>query len=953
MGLCLVPTVEAYEITAGIREFYSSRGRNSYSSDAAAKLKMAVTDLGVGSIALHLRLGMMKSDDSSLFLPVFRSDRDAVETMISSIIHGNAVPVLKPEILMDPKLGTPSALIEAHPASARLLLSSYQNVLSGDMAILSLKSVGEFILGSGLGATYTRENANTWKAILSEFRRRASPALKLSLELSNEDALMRLEQFKAEDPALFFDVWKEIDQVRFTLPLAEYLRADQLKIDPESLHRLILDRMTRVHALLPNRSLALSNVILPSCFQYLAQGSEVDCPGMSELKGLGFTLEGERAQLKVLEDFFSVIDQVENEAGQGLSGVEVLFAGTQDEPFEADADPRFPFYNPYARPFLKKKLEKESHHSESIESPPRAYLKEQGDTGPMACIYFDELNAKDSLGAIHARMVENLVGAFPEWRRERRSIRYFEKGDLASCDSVFYLASNFVLEPPAGFFPELAQFSKNHTVTWFNYKFDSFAKDADLSLAFRVPYMIQADSPPTLADPDPGFYRYFEYKGETFEKLAKFDLMTHLYSCSPEIGGVQILDPERVQVLSWARHSKTGAKTPYAIRQDFKTGGSFYYFADLPFSYSHYEDRSLIFSDVIYDILKEKAPDRPPVALVRLEDVNPSIDPAELTWSFDYLANHQVPFSIAMIPYYSNLFENPTIPSNEPVWEPADHFPSFVGMMKYAKARGAQFVVHGLAHQAGDLISGFRGETGSDYEFWSWPANLPHPQDRPDWVMARLELASSVFKRLGIKPIGWEVPHYAGSALDSVIFGRVFEWNYHRGLYFKSEIVQDSGFDSHDRFFECEGAACSRARKQSGQDLRVKADYTTFGSQIFPYPIYRDSYGQALLPESLGMIDFPFYSPGTWRPVSDVDDLLRRAKKLRVIRGAMASFFWHPILLERQNQYYQERPGSYESIGGPRTLIRMVEGLRALGYEFRSIGDCSLFHRRACEGGLE
>jgi uncharacterized protein YdaL len=632
--------------------------------------------------------------------------------------------------------------------------------------------------------------------------------------------------------------------------------------------------------------------------------------------------------------------------------MEIVVGSTQDEPLATEADPRFPIYNLDVRTLLKERLRKDSHHSQSFLSPARSSFRPfaKQDQKKHACIYYDESGEGDQIGPIHARLIDNLVGGFRSWAKERRRLSAFQAGDLQDCDAVFYLASNFMSDNPEAFYRELVPFLQTHSVAWFNYKFDSFYdyylkqrfKNGFDPILFNIPKILQADAPATLDQPDPGFYRIFHYKGETFEKLARFDPVTHLYSASPELGEVKILDQKKIQILAQAEHSKSHAKTPYVVAQDLTQGGRLYYFADLPFSYNHYEDRSLIFSDLIYDILKEPTPKRPPVALVRLEDVSPEVPTEYLTQSIDYLSDRSVPYSMALIPYYSNLFTNPMGAWNVPTWQAADRFPDFSGFLRYAQARGAAFVMHGLAHQAGDLISGFNGGTGSDYEFWTWPGDRPHPQDSPEWVYKRLDLAEGVFDRLKIKVAAWEVPHYAASALDYILFGREFEWNYHRGLYFKSEMFGPGDF-SDDSLSRME-------RRERAKSLTVKADYTNFGGQIFPYPIYEDSYGQAIIPETLGMVDFALYRPDTWRPVSTVDDLLRRAKKLKVIRGAVASFFWHPMLLDPKSVYYVEVPGSYDSIGGLKTLKRLVEGLKGLGYEFRSILDCSVFPRKECAG---
>ena len=214
--------------------------------------------------------------------------------------------------------------------------------------------------------------------------------------------------------------------------------------------------------------------------------------------------------------------------------------------------------------------------------------------------------------------------------------------------------------------------------------------------------------------------------------------------------------------------------------------------------------------------------------------------------------------------------------------------------------------------------------------------------------MNRLDLGEAVFQRLGLKTSAWETPHYAASALDSFLFGRVFEWNYHRGLYFKSFLEAPVDPASGPLFRECREEKCRESRRKTLSEFKVHADYRSFGGEVIPYPVFEDSYGQAIIPETIGMVDFPLYRPDTWRPVSTVEDLLRRAKKLRVIRGAMASFFWHPLLLDPKGAYYLEVPGSFDSIGGIHTLERLVEGLQALGYQFTSIKDCRYFPRKEC-----
>ena len=944
-----VSRAQATTLSAGIREYFSIYGQNDFSSDSASKLKMLLTDLGFPSITLQTRIAADSVNATAVYPPKFGSRKEAIEIMISRIFHGNAVPVIKPMIFVRPEEGAPVAASEITSADPQSLFSSYAQVMDPFLSTLSLRSIDEFAVGSGMGAFLRPEFGPRLRALFELMKSRSRGVTRISLDLMNEAALLNLESFYQTDAKGFATTFEKVKELRFALPIDGWLDRETLTLKREALLDLLRDRVARLNRLFPGRDRVWSNVFFPACVGFTGRESEVECGSKKGDWG---------KQTALVREFFSYWDELPEVLTDAISGMELVVGSTQDEPLATEADPRFPIYNLDARALIKARLRRDTHHSESFLSPARSSFRlfQPNDQKKHACIYYDEAGEGDQLGPIHARLIDNLVGGFQGWAKERRRLSAFQSGDLKDCDSVFYLASNFLLGGPEVFFGELSLFLQTHPVVWFNYKFDSFFdyylkqrfKSGFDPILFNVPKILQADEPPTRENPDPGFFRFFHYKGEIFEKLARFDPVTHLYSASPELGSISIFDPKKIQVLSQAEHSKNHALTPYAVEQDFSRGGKLFYFADLPFSFNHYEDRSLIFSDLIYDILQEAAPKRPPIALVRLEDINPGIPTEYLAQSIDYLADRSIPFSLALIPYYSNLFTNPMGASNQPVWQAIDRFPDFEGFLRYARARGAAFVMHGLAHQAGDLISGFNGGTGSDYEFWTWPGDRPHPQDRVDWVLKRFDLAESVFDRLRLKVAAWEVPHYAGSALDYVLFGRAFEWNYHRGLYFKSEISNPIDLATRDFVRDCASEACRAKRHEQAAGIQVKADYTSFGGQIFPYPIYEDSYGQAIIPETIGMVDFPLYRPDTWRPVSTVEDLLRRAKKLRVIRGAVASFFWHPMLLDPKSIYYVEVPGSYDSIGGIKTLKSLVEGLKGLGYEFKSILDCSIFPRRGC-----
>jgi len=573
------------------------------------------------------------------------------------------------------------------------------------------------------------------------------------------------------------------------------------------------------------------------------------------------------------------------------------------------------------------------------------------------CIFYEETGEqKDYLGPIHARLLQSLVGAFREWTATTYRVLGYTKGDLLRCEVAFYISSNFKLKMPEDFMADVSQFVTRRQLIWMNYKLNTFvdyynafaAKKGYEKLELTSTKIVPPDSTPTAKNLDPGFYRYFDYKGETFEKVAKWDFVGDWFSSSPEINEVTITDKEKVKVLALARHSKKNTTLPYAVHQALGKTGGVWYLADLPFAFVHYEDRYFILCDLLWDILKEPEPKGPRKALVRIEDVRPAQDLVSLRWAVDYLSDNNVPFAMALIPYYSHVFGTSKPGTQNPEWKPINKFHEFAGIMKYAKARGANFVMHGVAHQAGDLISGYDGDSGSDFEFWTYPENGPLKQDSSDYVIDMIEKGEGVMNKMGIRPVAWEVPHYAASALDYTLFGKLFEWQYHRSIYFKAELVDDAPLGPKHRMFDCVTDECRQERRLLARQMKVRADYGAFGGQIVPYPIWKNSYGESIIPETLGYPDYAFFHENTQFPVTKVEDILKRAKLLRVVRGAWASFFWHPDLANPELPYYKSHPGHYEKVGGRKTLTRIVEGIRALGYEFQSISDCKLFPRAEC-----
>src|SRR5205085_2704929 len=81
--------------------------------------------------------------------------------------------------------------------------------------------------------------------------------------------------------------------------------------------------------------------------------------------------------------------------------------------------------------------------------------------------------------------------------------------------------------------------------------------------------------------------------------------------------------------------------------------GALTYVAEVPFTYVTFDDRYLVLTDLLYELLAPSTPARHR-ALVRIEDVGPHSDPAQLRQIADYLHSRNVPFAVAVFPVYDD-----------------------------------------------------------------------------------------------------------------------------------------------------------------------------------------------------------------------------------------------------------------------------------------------------------
>ena len=509
--------------------------------------------------------------------------------------------------------------------------------------------------------------------------------------------------------------------------------------------------------------------------------------------------------------------------------------------------------------------------------------------GPKTLIVYDNPpNSEFSkLGMVFGIMLKNLMGHFDS-NAELLPVQNYVAGKMQHYDATFYLGSYYGNPLPAAFLSDVSTTQK--TVVWFNYNLAQLAWNPaygfPAKLGFKFSGLRGMNSVPTAANPSPGFFDTISYKGKSFVKHYVFDAASATIKADPDIGMTTVLDPARATVLASVSNPRTGETAPYVTRS-----GNFWYVADMPFSFIGPRDRYLVLCDLLHDMLGVQHAESHQ-ALVRLEDVGAKVSVQAMKTLTDYLHGKSIPFSIAVIPRY----EDPLGVFNGGIAQTitlsqATHLKTAID---YALPRGGEVVMHGYTHQYSNKRDPHTGVSGHDYEFWDITTNAPVAEDSAAWTLERLHAGLAELTRNGYTPVAWETPHYHASALASKAMAQVFGTTYQRVVYFTADQPNFS--------------------RVPNKDFAM--------GQIFPYVINKDYYGQRILPESLGNIQ---YETNTMDSVSNANhswqDIVTNAEYAKTVRDGFASFFFHPFLLEPA-----ARAPGYQDFQS------VINGITALGY---------------------
>lgn len=492
------------------------------------------------------------------------------------------------------------------------------------------------------------------------------------------------------------------------------------------------------------------------------------------------------------------------------------------------------------------------------------------------------------LGKAYAIMLRNLLGHW-DTSVEMLPVQRYTAGKLDGFDATFYLGSHYDLPVPAAFLQDARD--TRRTVVWFKYKlwqYDSLAA-ADFSgrRGFSVQRIRGLNAPPSASQPRPGFFSDISYKGRVLRKHYGYDAATGTVSADPDVGVVTIADPTRVQTLVYIDNPVTAEQLPYIVRS-----GHFWYVADLPLSFIGPNDRYLVLCDILHDMLGVKAETRQR-ALVRFEDVSELVVPANARQLTDVLRARRIPFGIAVIPRLRDPLG--VYHAGQARDIPFAKARSLKAALDYMLPRGGRLVAHGWSHQYGQVRNPSSGVSGDDYEFWDMTRNRPVAEDSTAWALDRVDRAIAELGQGLYKPFAFEAPHYQASPRAYAAIRQRFPVTWGRLVYYTSD-TPDLDPRNPDRDFAV--------------------------GQFFPYVIRQDHYGNKVLPENLGNIQYDL-SPATLSAGTPqlAADLLEHAADARVVRDGFASFYFHPFWLSPGFR----RPGLQD-------FKALIDGIEALGY---------------------
>lgn len=502
-----------------------------------------------------------------------------------------------------------------------------------------------------------------------------------------------------------------------------------------------------------------------------------------------------------------------------------------------------------------------------------------------ALVLFDEPAASTvpKNGRLYAIMLQNLLGHFPH-QVTLLAVNNYSAGTLASYDVTFYLGSYYDNALPTAFLADVNTSTK--TIVWFKYNLWQWSRDPRAAFPDRFGFDFGSvrglASVPSGSNEPPDFFRDVTYKGRTFAKYFSVDPTTQTVTADPDVGQVIVRNLTQVATPVSITNPRSGEIIPYILRSN-----NLWYVADVPFTFTGPRDRYLVFCDMLHEILAIPHQETHR-ALVRLEDIHARTDPAALETLAAYLHQERIPFAVAVTPLYRDPLG--TYNGGVPLELHLSDRPGIVEALRFAQSAGDDIVMQGYTHQYDDRANPSSGVTAEDFEFWDAVSNTPVAEDSVEWALGRLDAARTELALIDGAAAVWETPHYKASSNVYAAVGQRFAARYERSFYFTAATAPGDAYD-------------------------------TMAGQFFPYLIERDAYGQRVIPENIGNLQYRD-DVHTW------EELYGNAEYALAVRDGFASFFFHPALLDPALA-----PSALDD------FKKLVAGITALGFQWTRVRD--------------
>jgi uncharacterized protein YdaL len=531
--------------------------------------------------------------------------------------------------------------------------------------------------------------------------------------------------------------------------------------------------------------------------------------------------------------------------------------------------------------------------------PQRSRSQAATPANPVLILYDSTNTQYGKLGFIYAIMLSNLLGHF-QMKADLVPVETYIAGQINAHQATFYLGALYDNPLPVSFVSDAAQTTK--PLVWFKYNLWKLTWDAAYNFpathGFNFLSLRGLNGTPSSSNPSPGFFDTITYKNKAMVKYYSYDAASNTVKADPDFGFVQITDATKATTVVTAKNSGTQETAPYIVRS-----GNFWYFADLPLSFIGPRDRYLALCDILHDILGVNHAEQHR-AMVRLEDVGATVDPNSMARLTDFLKGKNIKFSIAVIPFYRDPLGhyNGGVPMEVHLAEATD----LLNSLRYAKTRGGSVLMHGYTHQYSNVPNLHTAVSADDFEFWYATQNRPVAEDSFAWAADRLNAGITELQGSGYQADVFEAPHYQASPKAYAAINGLFQNTYQRAVYYTADPpVLDPNVTNHD----------------------------FSGGMFYPYVISSDYYGQRIIPENLGNIEYDICNIDptscityTWQ------DLLTNAQYALVVRDGFGSFFFHPFWVEQDLAF----------LNAYNDFTNLVNGITQLGYTWVGMRDLIL-----------